>query len=312
MEALVTQASPQAAAADAALGRRRGDELPAELARREERVGKIEAAMRRWEAQAKAAAEAERQRRADAEAERQRTGTPRRGQAPQPVVDAPADKAQRHWTDPELPLMRTHNTGWEDWGNAHVRVDGACQIIVACDVTEASNDTPQAEPGAQATLATLSPAGLEGPKDAWGTTQPIPATVDHGYDRETAVAAREPLGFAPSLAIGRQRPHALQRPVPETPATAQERMAATVRTPAGTALYARRKVIVEPVCGQSKEARGFRRWLLRGLDHLRGEWRLGCLTQNLLKMWRYGGVLRAVEAMWRPVYERARPLVRAP
>ncbi len=71
-------------------------------------------------------------------------------------------------------------------------------------------------------------------------------------------------------------------------------MAAQVRTPAGKALYARRKVIVEPVCGQSKAARGFRRFLLRGLENIRGEWRLVCLTHNLLKIWRYGCVLSAV------------------
>ena len=64
-------------------------------------------------------------------------------------------------------------------------------------------------------------------------------------------------------------------------------MAAQVRTPAGRALYARRKVIVEPVFGQIKEARGFRRLLLRGLDNIRGEWRLVCVTHNLLKLWRY-------------------------
>ena len=72
------------------------------------------------------------------------------------------------------------------------------------------------------------------------------------------------------------------------PATAQERMAAQVRTPEGKALDARRKVIVKPVFGQIKEARGFRRFLLRGLEKIRGEWRLVCLTHNLLKLWRYG------------------------
>ena len=70
-------------------------------------------------------------------------------------------------------------------------------------------------------------------------------------------------------------------------------MAAKVRTPEGKALYARRKVIVEPVFGQIKEARGFRRFLLRGLDAIRGEWRLICLTHNLLKMWRYGSAQSA-------------------
>src|SRR5467141_2478667 len=82
IEALVTQAYWQDEAEEAALGSRRGDELPAELARREERLARIEAAMRRLEAQAKAEADAERQRRADAEAERQRPGKTRRGTAP--------------------------------------------------------------------------------------------------------------------------------------------------------------------------------------------------------------------------------------
>ena len=76
------------------------------------------------------------------------------------------------------------------------------------------------------------------------------------------------------------------------PATAQERMTAKVRAPEGKALYARRKVIVEPVFGQIKEARGFRRFLLRGLEKIRGAWRLVCLTHNLLKLWRYGRPLK--------------------
>src|SRR3989440_12917168 len=69
-------------------------------------------------------------------------------------------------------------------------------------------------------------------------------------------------------------------------------MAAKVRTPEGKALYARRKVVVEPVFGQIKEARGFRRFLLRGLEKVRGEWRLVCLTHNLLKIWRYAARIR--------------------
>src|SRR5712691_9199907 len=100
---LVTQAHQQDAADDAALGSRRGDGLPAELARREDRLATIEAAMRRLEARAPA----------DAETERQRTGTTRRGKAPQPVDATPDDKAQTNFTDPELRIMRTSNKGWE-------------------------------------------------------------------------------------------------------------------------------------------------------------------------------------------------------
>ena len=230
----------------------------------------------------------------EAEAERQRTGKKRRGKAPTPVEDSPEDKAQSNFTDPELRIMRTNNKGWEYCGNAQASVDGACQIILACDVTAASNDKQQAEPLAQATLATLTQAGLERPKDEAGAAQSIPATLDNGYYSEAAVVALETLGFNPYIAPGRQRHHGPQAEAPATPATVQERMAAKVRTPEGQALYARRKVIVEPVFGQIKEARGFRRFLLRGLATIRGEWRLVCLTHNLLKIWRYGRVLSTV------------------
>ena len=90
------------------------------------------------------------------------------------------------------------------------------------------------------------------------------------------------------MSTGRQPHHASEAEGSDSPATAKERMAAKVRTPEGRALYARRKVIVEPVFGQSKEVRGFRRFLLRGLQKIRGEWCLVCLTHNVLKLWRYG------------------------
>ena len=293
LEPLVTQAYQQDEADAAVLGSRRGDELPAELARREDRLARIAAAMRRLEAQAKAAAEAERQRRAAAEAERQRTGKKRRGKAPPPVEESPADKAQRNLTAPARPLMQTNNKGWEYCGTAQASGDGACQSIVACDVTEASNDTQQAGPMAQATLATWAQAGIERPTDESGVAPPIPATLDNGYDSEVAVQELEAGGFDPSMATGRQRHHVPPMEAPETPTSAKERMAAKVRSPEGKALYARRKGIVEPVFGPIKAARGFRRFLLRGLAHIRGAWRLVCLTHNLLKLWRYGRDLSA-------------------
>jgi hypothetical protein len=293
IEALVTAAYQQDAAEDAALGSRRGDELPAELARREQRVATIAAAMQRLEAQAKAAAEEERQQRAAAEAERQRTGTQRRGKAPQPVEELPADKAQTNFTDPELHIMQTNNKGWEYCGNAQASVDGACQIILACDVTDAANDKQQAVPVAHATLTTLAQAGMYLPQDEVGKAHAIPATLDNGYYSAAATQALEDLGFDPYMATGRQKHHAPEAEASDAPATAQERMAAKVRTPEGKALYARRKVIVEPVFGQIKEARGLRRFLLRGLEKIRGEWRLVCLTHNLLKLWRYGSAQSA-------------------
>jgi transposase len=292
IEALLKQAQDVDAQDDAVLGTRRGDELPAELRRRADRLATIEAAMKRLEAEAQAAAEVERQQRADAEAERQRTGKTRRGREPGPIVETPAEKAQTNFTDPELSVMRTANKGWEYCGNAQASVDGACQIILACDVTAECNDKQQAEPMAQATRANLNQAEIALPADATGTRPPIPAALDTGYFSGPAVAALEREGFDPYIATQRQRHHGPNTAPAAEPASAlatpKERMQAKLGTASGRALYARRKTIVEPVFGQIKEARGFRRFLLRGLAKIRGEWRLVCLTHNLLKIWRYG------------------------
>jgi Transposase DDE domain len=193
--------------------------------------------------------------------------------------------------------MRMPNKGWDYCGNAQASVDGACQIVLACDVADATNDKQQAEPLAQATLATLAQAGIEPPKDESGDVQSIPATVDKGYYRERAVQALEDWGFDPSRAPGRQKHHEPEVEASAAPTAAKERMAAKVRTPAGKAVYARRKAIVEPVFGPIKAARGVRRFLLRGVQNIRGAWRLVCLTHNLLKIWRYGRVLNAVSAV---------------
>src|SRR5437870_9132587 len=177
IETLVTQAQQQDESDDAALGSRRGDELPAELTRREDRLARIESAMRRLEAQVRAEADAERKRRAEAEAERMRAGKPRRGKEPKPVDESPSEKAQSNFTDAELHIMRTNNKGWDYCGNAQASVDETCQIILSCEVTDASNDKQQAEPMAQATLATLSQAGMERPRDDTGAAQAIAATL---------------------------------------------------------------------------------------------------------------------------------------
>jgi transposase len=328
IDGLLQQAQVQDTADDAALGSRRGDELPEELRRREDRLAVIQAAKKRLEEQARAEAEAERQRRQEAEAERQRTGKKRRGKAPAPVDETPDDKAQTNFTDPELKIMKTSNKGWDCCGNAQASVDGTCQIILSSDVVDAANDKQQAVPLAGATLANLKAAGIALPTDVSGQPQKIPATLDNGYYSDQAVKGLEELGFDPYAATGRQRHHApeaaMASPLPATGAsatasentgnaatasentgnappatekmapdtekvpTAKEKMAAKLRTPEGKALYARRKAIVEPVFGQIKGARGFRRFLLRGLAKVRGEWRLVCLTHNLLKIWRYG------------------------
>jgi transposase len=292
IDALLKQAETVDAQDDAVLGARRGDELPEELRRRGDRLATIEAAMKRLEAEARATADAERQRRAEADAERQRIGTRRRGREPGPIVETPAEKAQTNFTDPDLSIMATANKGWEYCGNAQASVDGACQIILACDVTVQCNDKQQAEPMAAATRAELDQAGIAPPADESGARPRIPAVLDTGYFSGPAVAAMEREGFDPYIATRRQRHNTKTTAAPaepaSAPATPKERMRAKLDTETGRALYARRKTIVEPVFGQIKEGRGFRQFLLRGLAKIRGEWRLVCLTHNLLKIWRYG------------------------
>ena len=292
IDTLLKQAQEVDAADDAALGARRGDELPDELRRRQDRLAVIQEAKKRLEAEAKAAADAERHRRAEAEAERQQTGKKRRGREPGPIVETPTDKAQTNFTDPELSIMKTANKGWEYCGNAQASVDGTCQVILACDVTDQCNDQQQAAPMAQATRVALEAAGFAPATEESGARPLIPATLDTGYFSAPAVAALEREGFDPYIATERQRHHvgapASAAAAATTPATAKEQMRAKLATESGRAVDARRKTIVEPVFGQIKEARGFRRFLLRGLTKIRGEWRLVCLTHNLLKIWRYG------------------------
>jgi hypothetical protein len=204
---------------------------------------------------------------------------------------APYEKETRG-APPYDPAMTNHK-GWDYCSNAQASVDDAYQIILAGEVTDAPNDKQQAAPMARATLANLAQAGIDRPTGEGGKSQAIPATLDHGYYSEAAAQALEDLGFDPYMAAGRQKHHEPESETSAAPATAKEHMAAKVRTPEGKALYARRKVIVEPVLGQIKEGRGFRRFLLPGLKKIRGEWLLMCLTHNLLKIWRYGWAQKA-------------------
>jgi transposase len=291
IKALLQQAEKTDAEEDAVHGSRRGDELPEELKRREDRLAVIAAAKARLQEQARAEAEAERQRRAEEEAQRQRTGKKRRGKEPSPPSEVPKDKTQCSFSDPELKMMPQSNKGWDYAANAQVGVDGAFQIIVACYVTDAVNDKEQAVPLAETTRENLVQAGVELPKDETGEVKKIPATLDNGYYSEKAAAGMAEKGFDPYMATGRQKHNqgkvqTTTEPLPEG-ATAKEKMQAKLRTPEGQKRYAQRKTIVEPVFGQIKGARGFRRFSVRGLLKIGGEWSLICLTHNLLKLWRY-------------------------
>jgi transposase len=288
---LLKRADQVDAEQDATLGSRRGDELPDHLKQRQARLVAIEEAMKRLEEQAQAKAEEERQRRQQADAEREAKGEKRRGREPEPVQDTPDSKAQMNFTDAETQIMKTSNKGWDYCGNAQAGVDGEYQIIVAAEVTAESNDKQQGAPMAQATRANLKAAGIEVPKDANGQEQKIPATLDSGYFSEKTVEEMEKQGFDPHIAVGRQKHNAAlsqdAEGAPPAEASVKEKMAHKLRTKSGRKCYAKRKHIVEPVFGQIKGVRGYRQFLLRGLEKMRGEWKLLCLTHNLLKIWRY-------------------------
>jgi transposase len=293
---LLKQTQQTDEAEDATLGTRRGDELPDELAFREQRLAKIAEAKKRLEEQARVAAEEERQRRAAAEQQRQEEGRRAGGRPPAPISEVPDDKAQTNFTDPELKIMPQPNKGWEYSGNGQVVVDDACQIIIACGVVIETNDKQQAVPMAEQALANLEAADIERPRDAEGQVQKIASLEDSGYFSAAAVTGLETLGFEPYIPPERQKHHApagatAQGVVPAG-ATPQEKMRAKLQTAGGRAVYGLRKGVVEPVFGQIKGARGFRRFSLRGLEKINGEWRLVCLTHNLLKIWRYGNAPR--------------------
>lgn len=292
--ALFQQSQQSDEAEDAALGARRGDELPEELRFREQRLAKIQEAKKRLEEQARVAAEAERQRRAASAEQVPQGQRPAGGRPAAPIADKPDDKAQTNFTDPELKIMPQNNKGWDYSGNAQAVVDDACQIIVACDVVIETNDKQQAVPMAEKALANLQAAGIERPRDAAGQVQKIVSLEDSGYFSEKAVSGLAALELAPYLATERQKHHpSVTARVPAAMAAAglaKEAMRAKLRTAVGRAVYGLRKGVVEPVFGQIKGARGFRRFGLRGLRKIRGEWSLICLTHNLLKIWRYGCV----------------------
>jgi hypothetical protein len=287
---LLEEAEQMDAEEDAALGSRRGDELPDELKRRSDRLAKIEEAKARLEGEAAARAAEEQRQRDAAQTEREAQGRKRRGKEPAPVDPTPEDKAQTNFTDPEAKIMKQSNKGFDYSFNAQAVVDGEDQIIVAAEVTTQANDKQQAVPMAQAALNNLDAAGIDRPQKPDGTPQPIPNTADTGYFSEQAVGDLEQLGLDPHIASGRQKHHeaaaAPQTTEPAATASVKEKMLHKLRSAAGKALYAARKHIIEPVFGQIKGVRGIRTFLLRGLEKVAAEWKLICLTHNLLKIWR--------------------------
>ena len=287
--ALLAQAQQVDAAEDAQYGKgRRGDELPAELARRESRLAKLREAKAALEVEARAEAAAaatvaqaklaERERTAETTG-RKPTGRPPR--VPDPTQATPKPKAQRNFTDPESRIMTDGATqSVVQAYNAQAAVDSAAQIIVAAAVTQDANDKQQRVP---LLTQVVTNAG----------ETPAIASADSGYFSAAAVTAEALAGIALYVAPDRQQHGEAPGPVPvpEDGTTAIAAMRAKLQTAAGHAVYALRKAIVEPVFGQIKDTRGFRRFSFRGTLKVRAEWLLICLTHNLLKLFRAG---------WRP------------
>jgi len=238
---------------------KRGDELPKELAFRESRLKKIREAKEALEREAVEAARAK--------------------GASEPEAAKPDGKAQKNFTDPESRIMpspsdRKH---FVQAYNAQAVVDGKAQVIVAAEVVQQTNDKRQAVPMLKLVLENMGKS-------------PKKASLDAGYYGEEAVRDVEKLGvevFNPPdrLKHGEKKEDCVLGRIPAD-LSAADRMRRKLSTKRGRRIYAERKKIVEPVFGQIKQGRGFRQFLLRGLEKVKGEWSLICTTHNLLKLWR--------------------------
>ncbi len=261
LKAEVQELLAQAEATDADEDRRhgpdrRGDELPAELQRRELRLTRIREAQQALQARARERAAA-----AGAPAE----------------TAEPAAKDQYNFTDPDSRIMHHGPDGFVQGYNAQVAVEATLQLIVGQAVTQATNDKQQLEP----MVTTIQAQAGETPDQL---------LADSGYCSDANLAAVAATPIDTYLATRKTKHGDPPRPcprgrIPQT-ATRVQRMARKLLTKAGAAVYATRKGIVEPVFGQIKHVRGFRRFHLRGLEQVRGEWAFVCATHNVLKMYR--------------------------
>lgn len=273
---------------DAAYGKgKRGDELPKELQRREDRIRKIREAKAALEEEAKekAAAKAAEVEAKRAERERQAAQKGKKATGPKPKVPDPEQtkpepKAQRNFTDPDSRIMPdgANKGAFMQGYNAQIAVDAEAQVIVATNITQAANDVRELIPMAEEIVANVG-------KLAETTS------ADAGYF--SAANVEHPALAATNLLVPPNRKkHGSAVPTIELPgdqASAAERMRYKLSSEEARKLYKQRKAIVEPVFGQIKEVRGLRRLLLRGLEAARAEFDIIALTHNLLKLFRHGG-----------------------
>jgi transposase len=256
---------------------RRGDELPAELARRESRLVKIREAKAALEAEAREAAEDQARAKARERGEDEATAERRASEAGAGAVPKP--KAQRNFTDPGSRIMKTADGSFHQCFNGQAVVDAKCQVIVAADLNDCAADVANLIPMTEQTRNNTGRA-------------PKKLLADAGYCSEDnlkqAAKVTAQTGTEFLVATGRSK-H--DDPIPAAPrgripadATLKQRMARRLTTKTGRADYARRKAIVEPVFGQMATLQDAKRLLLRGIDGARGEWLLLAATHNIRKL----------------------------
>jgi transposase len=249
-------------------GQKRGDEMPDWVADKQKRLEKIREAKAELEAEAKAAAEEEARRREKAEQKRIVEGRKKNGRTPAPPKKEPDGKAQRNFTDSHSRVLLTKD-GYIQGYNAQAAVDAKAQIIVAHGLTQSMSDHDQ-----------LGPL-LDGIEENLGR-QPKEASADSGYLSEANLAVLADRGISAYIATGRAKHPAQVKRKIARPLT--QLMRDKLKRAGWRSRYRFRKQTVEPVFGQIKQARGFRQFLLRGIDKVRAEWALICIAHNLTKL----------------------------
>lgn len=263
IEELTEQAVREDAEEDRIYGEdQRGDELPEELRRREDRVAKIEAAMERLQ-----------QRQAEADRQKGRhegdgRKGPRGGLKFKREFGEPEEKAQDNFTDPDSRIMKSKGS-FEQCYNAQIAVEEGSQLVVATGLTQSAGDNPQLLPLVERAAANTG-------------KKPERVLADAGYRDEKSFERLEQAEIDAYISLGREGKPASQKPAPE--AAASLRMGEKLRSESGRAIYRRRKGMVEPVFGWAKERLGFRRFSLRGFEKVSGEWDLVCLALNLKRL----------------------------
>jgi hypothetical protein len=171
----------------------------------------------------------------------------------------PDPKMQYNFSDPGSRILKGPD-GFLQGYNAQIAVEPVWQLIVGQGVTQEANDKRQLLPM------------LRKVQEQSGQT-PTAVLADNGYFSEENLQGAAKMQVDAYLAAGKQKHNQVVPPCPRGPipktATILERMRRKLQTILGRKIYARRKVIVEPVFGQIKHRQGFRQFLLRGANKVR-------------------------------------------